>query len=166
VGPAQQAERWMPRPIRSGQPKPEDVLMSIGRDDKNTSGTSSALKRFVNWLHGPMPPGPAHLAHAPLILCEACRSATANPVDWCVADDARWWIRLRCGDCGWSREVIVPDAVAHRLERDLEPGLRAIAAAADQLDRERMTEEVARFLTGLEHDLIGPDDFARYFPRK
>ena len=87
--------------------------------------------------------------------------ATANPVDWRVADEVRWWIRLRCGDCGWSRDVIVTDAVAHRLERDLEPGLRAIAAAADQLDRERMTQEVASFAARLDHNLIEPDDFAR-----
>lgn len=135
--------------------------MSIGRYDESTSGMSSALKRFVKWLHRPMRPGPAPAAQTPLIVCEACRSAMANPVDWRVADEVRWWIRLRCGECGWSREVIVTDAVAHRLERDLEPGLSAIPVAADQLDRERMTQEVATFLAELNHDLIGPDDFAR-----
>jgi hypothetical protein len=135
--------------------------MTTGRDDESASGMSSALKRFGKWLHRPLRPGPAHAAHTPLIVCEACRSAMANPVDWRVADDVRWWIRLRCGDCGWSREVTVTDAVAHRLERDLEPGLRAIAAAADRLDRERMSQEVASFLAELEHDFIEPDDFAR-----
>ena len=97
-----------------------------------------------------------------MIVCGACRSEVANPVDWHAVDESRWWIQLRCGECAWSREVVVTDEAAQRLERDLERGLREIAAAAAQLDRRRMTREVDVFVAQLEHDLVGADDFARW----
>src|SRR4051794_17011112 len=105
---------------------------------------SGALRHFLTWLRGPVLPIRVDGARDgnSLIVCEACGSALANPVDWNATEDTRWWIRLRCGECAWSREVIVTQGAAERLERDLEPGQRKIAAAAAQLDRQRMTREV------------------------
>jgi hypothetical protein len=113
--------------------------------DRKTSGT---LRRFLRWLRGPMHPLAADDARdrVSLIVCRSCRAALANPVDWHAVDESRWWIRLRCGECMSSREVVVSDEAAARLERDLEPGLREIAAA----------------VTELEHDLIRADDFGRW----
>ncbi len=59
------------------------------------------------------------------------------------------------------RDVTVSQEAAERLESDLEPGLRTIASAVAQLDRERMRRDVDVFIAGLEHDLIDADDFAR-----
>jgi hypothetical protein len=120
---------------------------------------SSTLGRVLKWLRGPRRDGARD--GQSLSVCGACRSKMANPVDWSAVDDARWWIRLRCGECAWSREVTVTNEAAERLERDLEPGLREIAAAAARLDHKRMTHEVNVFVAGLEHDLIDADDFAR-----
>jgi hypothetical protein len=50
-----------------------------------------------------------------------------NPVDCHESDETRWWVRLRCGECAWSREAIITNAEAKQLERELEPGLREIA---------------------------------------
>jgi hypothetical protein len=118
--------------------------------------TSSALRRVLAWLRRPV-----HPLASSLIVCRACRCALANPVDWHAVDESRWWIRLRCGECSVSREVVVSNDEAHRLERDLAPGLCAIAAAVARLERERMTREADVFVAGLERDLIHADDFAR-----
>jgi hypothetical protein len=131
--------------------------------DRAMSGT---LRRFLTWLRAPLHPPAADDARdrRSLIVCRACRSELANPVDWHVVDESRWWIRLRCGECASSREVVVNDEAAHRLERDLEPGLREIAVAVARLDRERMKGEVDAFVAELEHDLIHADDFGRSKP--
>ena len=60
---------------------------------------------------------------------------------------------------------VITEAEARQLERDLEPGLRQIAAAAEKLDRELMAWDVEIFLDALERDLIGPADFARHLRR-
>ena len=88
-----------------------------------------------------------------------------NPVDWHESDESHWWVRLRCGACGWSREVIITDDEAKRLERDLAPGLREIETTVAGLDRERMLQEAEIFIAALDRDLIGPADFARRLPR-
>jgi hypothetical protein len=100
---------------------------------------SSALRRFLTRFRESMLAIAADGARdgKSLIVCQAGRSALANPVDWTAIDDSRWWIRLRGGECSWSREVIVTQEAADRLERALEPGLREIAAAAARLDRAR-----------------------------
>jgi hypothetical protein len=48
----------------------------------------------------------------------------------------RWWIRLRCGQCGDVREVEVSDAEARRFERDLELGVADVAAAIACIERD------------------------------
>jgi hypothetical protein len=38
-------------------------------------------------------------------------------------------MRLRCGECGSSREVVITDDLAHRFDADVGRGLAAIAEA-------------------------------------
>ena len=100
-----------------------------------------------------------------LIYCAVCGSSVVNPVDWDESDEGRWWVLLRCGECAWSREVIITDDEAQQLERDLEPGFREIARVMARLDRERMARDAESFITALHQDLIGPADFAAHLPR-
>lgn len=88
-----------------------------------------------------------------------------NPVDWYEADESSWWVGLRCGGCAWTREGVFSDDDVERLERDLAPGLDAIAKAVARLDRERMEREADVFIAALARDLIGPADFARRLRR-
>jgi len=88
-----------------------------------------------------------------------------NPVDWYEADKSSWWVRLRCGACAWTREDVFSDDDVKRLERDLAPGLDAMAKAVARLDRERMEREADVFIAALARDLIGPADFARRLRR-
>jgi hypothetical protein len=80
-------------------------------------------------------------------------------------DATQWWVRLRCGACGRSREWSTAANEATQLERDLAPGLRRITSTIAALDRERMGREADAFIAALDRDLIDPADFARRLPR-
>jgi hypothetical protein len=125
-----------------------------------TAGRWRSVRRAFGRLFRP-PPEP----DARLIVCADCGNHLVNPVDWHEADESSWWVRLRCGACGRTREGLFSDADVHRLERDLAPGVRAINEEVAKLDRERMEREADTFSAALERDLIGPADFARGLPR-
>lgn len=126
------------------------------------------LKRLLRRLRGRLLSGASaggRGTNGRLTVCGNCGSHVVNPVDWHESDEAHWWVRLRCGACGGSREVTITDDEATQLERDLAPGLRQIATTVAGLDRERMLQEAEIFIAALERDLIGPADFARRLPR-
>jgi hypothetical protein len=135
---------------------------------RTSAAMSGKLKRLLLRIRGPLLPLAGvgrNRAHGRLISCAICGSSLVNPVAWHEHDETRWWVLLRCGECAWSREVIITDAEANQLERDLEPGRREIAKAAATLDRERMLWESDVFVAALRRDLIGPADFIRHLPR-
>ena len=94
-----------------------------------------------------------------LTLCALCGSDFVTPVEWAEQGEASWWIRLRCGECGEAREVVVLQATADRFDRALDRACDAIAANLQRLDRERMTAEVEAFATALRLDLLDAADF-------
>jgi hypothetical protein len=96
-----------------------------------------------------------------LIDCERCASRCVNPVSWEERGQTHWWIRLRCGECGFVREVEVTDMEAQRLDRDLERGVADIAATIDRLERARMRAAADALTVALQRDLIDPSDFIR-----
>jgi uncharacterized Zn finger protein len=96
-----------------------------------------------------------------LIYCPSCGSAYVNPVEWRERDELRWWMRLRCGECGFVREVVVSNEEAAFYESDLDHGVAKIASAVARLDRERMIAESDALTAALERDLIDPGDFRR-----
>jgi hypothetical protein len=100
---------------------------------------------FLRRLNGPR----CRLDAAPdrLVDCSRCGSDFVNPVAWHEAGATtvqlgwgasmtRWWIRLRCGQCGDVREVEVSDAEAQRFEQDLERGVAEVAAAVARIKRD------------------------------
>ncbi|MGH2741255.1 MAG: hypothetical protein ACRDSN_12850 [Pseudonocardiaceae bacterium] len=98
---------------------------------------------------------------ATLAECAACGADFVHPVEWSPKDAENWWILLRCGTCGASREEIVPDAEAERYDRELDQAEQRMLRAAERLSQERLAEEAESFATALELDLIGAEDFAR-----
>jgi hypothetical protein len=48
----------------------------------------------------------------------------------------RWWIRLRCGQCGDVREIEVSDTETKRFEQQLERGVAEVAAAVARIERD------------------------------
>jgi hypothetical protein len=105
--------------------------------------------------------GPRLPIPAPLVVCDRCGDGFVNPVSWREADDAHWWIRLRCGQCGHVREVELTDEQAQRYDRELARGVAEVAAALVRLEQERMIADSDTLTAALERDLIGPDDFRR-----
>jgi transcription elongation factor Elf1 len=82
---------------------------------------------------------------AELTICLSCGADSVIPTDWDQREGAAWWIRLRCGECGSSREVVVSAAVADRYDAELDRGMHEIARGLDRLEREEME---ARRTTG------------------
>jgi hypothetical protein len=92
--------------------------------------------------------------------CLLCHDDSVVPVEAEALEDGRWDLRLRCGQCGTYRDVVVSDDDASRYDIDLNRGMTEIATALRRQDRERMTAEVLTFVAALEHDLIDAGDFA------
>jgi hypothetical protein len=94
-----------------------------------------------------------------LTVCRSCASDTVIPTDW--AERGRsWWMRVRCGACGASREFVVADAAAQRYDADLDRGMGEIGVTLQRLERERMATDVETFSTALRLDLLDANDFA------
>jgi hypothetical protein len=102
-----------------------------------------------------------HRRRATLAECTACGADFVHPVEWSPKDGDSWWMLLRCGACGASREETVPDAEAERYDRELDRAEAGMRRAAERLSRERLAEQADSFATALELDLIGAEDFAR-----
>jgi hypothetical protein len=82
--------------------------------------------------------GPTHGVDDALVVCQACGSDFVNPVSWHEQGRADWWIRLRCGGCGFVREVEVSNDEAERYDAELDRGIAKIALTLATLDRARM----------------------------
>jgi hypothetical protein len=98
---------------------------------------------------------------ADLTLCRTCASDCVVPTDWKQQGESSWWIRLRCGACRASREVVVPDAAAQHYDLELDRGMGEIALTLHQLEREKMLAYAETFATALHLDLVDAGDFAR-----
>ena len=96
-----------------------------------------------------------------LQVCIHCHADHVHPVSWNEADDAHWWMLLRCGACTEEREVTVGDDVAKRYGEDLNAAEQEIGRAAHRLDLERMAAETEIFVQALERDLVDAGDFSR-----
>ena len=96
-----------------------------------------------------------------LVVCMSCHADFVNPVSWHEVSETHWWMRLRCGECGFVREVEVTDEEARRFEHELDRGVEQIAAAFARLDRKRMIADSNTIAAALERDLIDPGDFSR-----
>jgi hypothetical protein len=68
---------------------------------------------------------------------------------------------LRCGACHDCREAIVSNLDAAEFDRNLDVAQARIRREAELLSRELLAEEAERFVTALELDLIGAEDFGR-----
>jgi hypothetical protein len=98
---------------------------------------------------------------ATLADCSACGANFVHPLEWGPLGEARWWMLLRCGQCGRTWEQTVADGEAELYDRALERAEAGMRRTADQLGREALEQQAEAFATALELDLIGAEDFAR-----
>ncbi len=127
------------------------------RDRRAMQRNLTSLRALLRRLAGPTYPVP----HQGLGICKRCKSDFVNPVSSHELGETDWWIRLRCGECGFVREAEVTDQEAQRFEHELDRGVKQIAAEFARLDRKRMIADSATIAAALERDLIDPDDFCR-----
>lgn len=97
---------------------------------------------------------------AGLEICPVCKRDFVQPVSWEPAGEAAWWMFLRCGECGMSREIAVSNAEADRFERALHARASILAGQARKLEEERLSAEIDAFALALDQDLIDADFFA------
>jgi hypothetical protein len=116
-------------------------------------------RRWTRWLLGPKLP-PEGVTQ-PLILCPGCGQRVVVPVAWQEDGEERWWIALRCGECGLAREVMAGEEQMRRYGRELDAGAAEIAAELARLERERMAAAARSFAEALARDLIDVTDFER-----
>ncbi len=121
---------------------------------RRAASATSALRRAL--AQEPAQPAPSGLSS-----CVLCRADAVSPVAWEPLRDDRWWMSLRCGACGVSRDVVVADVIAERYDDELIAAGRAMAEAAQRLERERLEAEAEAFVTALQRDLFDAADFAR-----
>lgn len=93
--------------------------------------------------------------------CERCDSDYVVPVAWEESGELGWWIRVRCGECAFVRDVEVSNEEAKHFERELDRGVQDLARTLARLERERMIADTAALATALQRDLIDPGDFCR-----
>ena len=94
-----------------------------------------------------------------LDLCGACGESFVCPVTWSESGPADWWLLLRCGSCGTSREVVASNAAVAAYDSLLDDGMRDINAAAERLAREALAAEADTLGAALERGLLTADDF-------
>jgi hypothetical protein len=94
-----------------------------------------------------------------LDLCGHCGEAFVCPVTWSESGPADWWLLLRCGACGASREVVASNAAVAEYDGHLDSGMQEINAAAERLAREALAAQAEVFRTALRRNLLTADDF-------
>jgi len=94
-----------------------------------------------------------------LTTCVVCAARRVSPVDWEDRGRGCWWLRVRCGECGTLRQVVIDDAEAARFEIDLEDAADEIAEALYAFQRECMLAEGRCWTKALELDLLDASDF-------
>ncbi len=92
--------------------------------------------------------------------CVVCGARRVSPVDCEERGRSWWWLRVRCGECGTFRQVVIDDAEAARFDMDLETAAEEIAAALAEFERECMLAEGRCWTRALQLDLVDAGDFA------
>jgi hypothetical protein len=123
---------------------------------RRVTDSAAAVARHLS-----MPQPPMVAPNAGLEVCPACGRDFVNPLDWAPLRGDRWWMLLRCGDCGAGREVTVTDAEAERFDRELNLRMRLVQETARQLDVEAMARELGPLMEALRRDIVTAEDFAR-----
>src|SRR5690242_17920229 len=76
-----------------------------------------------------------------LSLCPVCRRDFVVPVGWDERDETSWFMRLRCGGCGYRFDVIASDIEVDAFCREVDRVLDRFERAAARLERERLEAE-------------------------
>jgi hypothetical protein len=94
-----------------------------------------------------------------LHVCPECDSQLVQPVDWSEAPQGFWELVLQCPNCFWMEEGVFDQNQVDQLEEYLDDGVTEMLSDLRRLTQANMTEEIERFSSALNADLILPEDF-------
>jgi hypothetical protein len=94
-----------------------------------------------------------------LHLCRSCGSELVHPIDWEEVGEDSWRLELRCPNCEWIGEAVYERRTVEHLDEELERGMETIVRDLRHLTHANMEEQIERFVTALQDDLIVPFDF-------
>jgi hypothetical protein len=93
--------------------------------------------------------------------CGTCGSDLVHPIDWQPTSKSYWQVTLRCPNCEWCGTGVFSQRTVDRFDAELDRGTDSLLRDLEKLASANMTEDVARFISALDLDLISPDDFRR-----
>jgi hypothetical protein len=91
--------------------------------------------------------------------CPQCESELVQPVQWGETAGGFWELTLHCPNCDRLTEGVFDQGQVDEFEERLDEGLAEMLADLRQLTQANMAEEIARFTSALQSDLILPEDF-------
>ena len=116
------------------------------------------MSRFRRWLRRSGERDRVETARG-LEVCPKCGEGFVYPVTWTESGAAGWWLLLRCGACGSSRDVIASNCTVEAFDHMLDEHMRVIRTAAERLARESLTAQAETLGAALRLDLLTADDF-------
>jgi hypothetical protein len=94
-----------------------------------------------------------------LHICPQCESELVQPTDWTEASEDRWELSLECPNCWWHDEGVFDREAVAELEEHLDNGLTSMLDDLRRLTQANMADQIDRFVSALQADLILPEDF-------
>ena len=133
--------------------------------DRSDGGSSDAVDytlRDLTSFPSPSPDG-AETRSAKLgegvLVCRDCRSRLMYPADCEEHGRDRWYIELKCPECGGSQWARFDVEMLDALDRELDQAEAEIEADLACLTRANMADYVNRFISALDAGAIEPEDF-------
>jgi hypothetical protein len=78
-----------------------------------------------------------------------------------TSDRTSWRIWRRCPECEWNCEAVHGEREIDDFDEQLDLGAHELADELKALEHANMTQMTEAFVTALNTDLIGADDFGR-----
>lgn len=102
----------------------------------------------------------------PLGECPYCGSGFVQPQGWKELPGGDFKLKLRCPECQTRTSGRFEQERVAAYDAALVSGRQAILDSYEAMVRRNMEELIFRFRFALEHDLIGPEDFAPALSRR
>jgi hypothetical protein len=99
------------------------------------------------------------LPYRPLHVCRSCSAPLIQPLAWAETDEDHWELTLLCPNCGTTTTGVYNQAAVEELEERLEEGLSEMLADLHRLAQANMADEIDRFVSALDANVILPEDF-------
>jgi hypothetical protein len=97
-----------------------------------------------------------------LHVCPCCSSCLVQPTCWeQTSDRTSWRIWRRCPECEWNSDAVHGEREIDAFDEQLDLGAHELADELKALEHSNMAQMAAAFVTALNADLIGADDFCR-----